>query len=66
MISTIVRLGLIWLRSGESRMKIVAAITAHHHEPNAENGSICTLVQVSWRLVDKLGYRAYAADLDLR
>ena len=42
--------------------EIAAAIASHHDEPNAESGSISALVQVSWRLADTLGYRAYVTD----
>ena len=42
--------------------EIAAAIATHHDEPKAGSGSISALVQVSWRLADTLGYRAYVTD----
>jgi putative nucleotidyltransferase with HDIG domain len=42
--------------------QIAAAIATHHDEPNAQNGSISALVQISWRLADTLGYQAYVTD----
>ena len=41
---------------------IAAAIATHHDEPEPGPVTIYTIVQVSWRLADLLGYFAFPAD----
>ena len=40
--------------------ELVAAIAAHHDEPYSRVCSLDSLVQVSWRLADVLGYAAFS------
>jgi putative nucleotidyltransferase with HDIG domain len=42
--------------------EIAAAIATHHDEPTKGEVSIYSLVQVSWRLADVLGYAAFPPD----
>jgi putative nucleotidyltransferase with HDIG domain len=42
--------------------EIAAAIATHHDEPVASSFDLYTIVQISWRLADTLGYTAFSPD----
>jgi hypothetical protein len=41
---------------------LAAAIATHHDEPLVGEFSLDTIIQVSWRLTDTLGYAAFSPD----
>lgn len=42
--------------------ELAAAITSHHDEPYGRVANLDSLLQVSWRLADALGYAAFSPD----
>lgn len=42
--------------------ELAAAIATHHDEPVAGESTLETIIQVSWRLTDTLGYAAFSPD----
>lgn len=52
--------GAILARDWDFPDELAAAIAAHHNEPFSRVCSLDSLIQVSWRLADTLGYAAFS------